>query len=244
MKAKMSQREFGRRVESVRPLFCCLEDRERTAQDIAACFFLDRSSPFLGRSPWGTRLMVFDPKTLLQRLIDGSRENRTSWDALVEIARGRLKIEIHSCGRDPVLALLETAGSSTPQRELLTDPLVEWIIDVLGDQLRDPRSRRRPRPRKSRRKTARDELICFVIWCLLEREDEREDEERLKPTRSGGGPSGCCAEGGSLCDIVGAAVNQELVDPEHTVLGYKNFERIWLAGQGQYVPSKDRESVD
>ena len=239
MKQKMDQATFDRLVESVRPLVRCPEDRERTAQDIAAYFFPDRPSPFLEPTPrLGARFLASD--TLLQKLINASRKHQASWDALVEIARGRLMIELRSSPKDPVWALLKTSPSRMPRLTLLKDPLIDWIVDVLGDQLlRDKKEQRRPRPGDRGRRVNRDELICFVISVLVEREDD------LFATRSGGRRE-CCAEGGSACDIVGAAVNLERkqVDPGCQDLLYCNFERIWREGQGQFDQSRDRESPE
>ena len=235
----MDQKDFDRHVEQVRRFLFPPENGGWSAQDLAAFFFRDWSSPYVEQAPLLSPFLGTDPDSALQHLIDGSETNRIYWDALVEIARGRLIVELHS-GRgrkNPVLDLIESAKRGTPRLTLLTDPMLDWIADVLGDHLRDRKDKRRPRPRKSRWKTERDELICMLIWSLRERES-------INPMRNGAGPACCWAEGGSGCDIVGAAVNlaQKKVDSDYKDRKYKNFERIWLKGKKGFIPYSARES--
>ena len=93
----------------------------------------------------------------------------------------------------------------------LPAPLANWIKDVLSDQYAGrQKEKTRPRPDQGPRHGVRDQNIRRAIENLIAR--------RFKATRSGG-PRDACAEGGSACDVVGAAFG----------LAYKNTERIWLS---------------
>ena len=94
--------------------------------------------------------------------------------------------------------------------------LAHWVKDVLADQnVRRQTDKARPRPAKGRRDVERDQMIRMAIENLLAR--------GYSEMRSGqkGKPREACAEGGSACDIAGAAFG----------LKYKNTERIWLSGK-------------
>lgn len=81
--------------------------------------------------------------------------------------------------------------------------LAIWVADVLAGKS--------PRPRgKGKRLANRDLGIAetIVLLCRL---------YSLKPTRRIRGIPECCAEGGSACDLVGAAAG----------MTYKAVERVW-----------------
>ena len=212
----MDQATFDRLVTDLRESFFRRqgrEDWEISPKSIAAFFFRDRPSPYL-KGPWmSIYLPSSDPDTILQELIDGSKKDRTCWDALVEIARGRLRVEMADGGKEhPAVTFSAMARGRSEQRNtLLEGPLLDWIVDVLGDQLLAPKERRRPRPPKSRKTTGRDRLMCLLI-------ERSVANYGLCPTRSGGWTR-CCAEGGSACDVVGAAAGMKK---------YKTAERVWL----------------
>ena len=91
----------------------------------------------------------------------------------------------------------------------LPPALAFWIRDVLADQhTKRQKDKARPRPPGSRRGGVRDQNIRTAIENLIAR--------GYTATRHGGPPE-ACAEGGSACDIAGAAFD----------LNYKNTERIW-----------------
>ena len=98
---------------------------------------------------------------------------------------------------------------------VLPAPLANWITDVLGDQFlqRKRKKKKRPRPAKGRPNAVQDQNVRLAMENLIER--------GFQATRRGGGPQ-CCAEGGSACDVVGAAFG----------LKYKNTEGIWGSGKG------------
>ena len=87
--------------------------------------------------------------------------------------------------------------------------LAHWIRDVLADQgIKRQKDKLRARPPGSRRGGVRDQKIRMAIKNLSAR--------GFQETRRGGPPE-ACSEGGSACDIAGAAFG----------LNYKNTERIW-----------------
>ena len=91
--------------------------------------------------------------------------------------------------------------------------LANWITDVLEDQsFRRQKKKTRPRPAKGRRNVVHDQNVCLAMENLTAR--------GFQATRRGREPR-ACAEGGSACDVVGAAFG----------LNYKNTERIWESGK-------------
>ena len=110
---------------------------------------------------------------------------------------------------------LEWDSVSLIVQELLRegDPLpaelAEWVADVLEGK--------RSRPTTGgQTKSGRDRMIYLVVYHVA-------DRFKLKPTRrwaQGWGQNvlpDCCAEGGSACDVVGAAFGVK----------YKTAERAW-----------------
>ena len=93
----------------------------------------------------------------------------------------------------------------------LPDSLAEWIEHVLVDQyIQSQKEKLRRRPAKGHRLVVRDRMMCLAIESLVAR--------GFKPIRKGG-EAMACAEGGSACDIAGAAF----------FIGYKHVEDIWLS---------------
>ena len=91
----------------------------------------------------------------------------------------------------------------------LPEVLAHWIRDVLADQgTKRQKDKVRPRPPRSRRGGVRDQMIRLAIERLI--------AGGYKATRHRGPPE-ACAEGGTACDIAGAAFGHD----------YKNTERIW-----------------
>ncbi len=128
----------------------------------------------------------------LRNLIVESAESKMAWDAVKLITEDLLRT-----------------------KEPLPAELREWLADVLYDQQRPGKDKRQARPTKGGPPEAnRDWIICGAIQYVGTLYD-------LPPTRNGGGPELCCAEGGSACDVVGRAVFGA------TLKAYKNTERIW-----------------
>ena len=89
--------------------------------------------------------------------------------------------------------------------ESLPIGLAAWVADVLAE--------RRPRPTKGKNTNAnRDHIVTGAVAHVIERFG-------LTATRNGSRGESCTAEGGSACDVVGAAAN----------MGYKNVESKWLS---------------
>ena len=93
--------------------------------------------------------------------------------------------------------------------DALPAELAGWVADVLEGK--------RPRPSKGpQTKSGRDRMIYLAVYHVAERFE-------LKPTRRRAQEWGenvlpdCCAEGGSACDVVGAAFE----------VNYKVAERAW-----------------
>ena len=125
----------------------------------------------------------------LDELLVGSEIRKECWDAVNLIARRQLR-----------------RGSSLPAA------LANWTKDVLADQSAErQKEKTRPRPAKGSRDGVRDQNVRLAIENLIARRSRQ-----FKAMRSGG-PRDACAEGGSACDVVGAAFG----------LNYKNTERIW-----------------
>ena len=130
----------------------------------------------------------------IRRLLTESATNKHSWDGLSLIAQELLQ-----------------------QGEPLPQELGQWVADVLADHAAKPRDKRRPRPRQGGSPDAlRDHIIRWAVRALCMR-------YHLKPTRNGAAPDDCCAEGGSACDIVGAA----LAAMNYKPTSYKNIEKVW-----------------
>ena len=106
--------------------------------------------------------------------------------------------------------------------EALPAELAEWVADVLEGK--------HPRPSKGALPTrGRDRQIYLAVAHVAERFD-------LKPTRrrkpiEGGELPICCAEGGSACDVVGAAYG----------VGYKAAERAWVERDPVIASHRKRE---
>lgn len=128
----------------------------------------------------------------LDHFIVGSEMRKDYWDAVNLTARRRLR-----------------SGRPLPAA------LAHWVKDVLADQsVKRQADKARPRPGKGPQEAVRDRMTWLAIKNLVAR--------GYTAMRSGrkGKPPEACAEGGSACDIVGAAFR----------LNYKNTERIWLSG--------------
>ena len=125
----------------------------------------------------------------LRQLIAESAESKRAWDSVALIAQGLVR-----------------------DRKPLPEDLGAWVADVLADQLRKDKRRRRP-AKGGAPEANRDRIITLAVYHIANRFE-------LPPTRPGG-PRKCCAEGGSACDVVGRAVFGK------NVKAYKNTERIW-----------------
>lgn len=129
----------------------------------------------------------------LEHFIVGSEVRKDYWDAVNLIARRQLR-----------------RGNPLPAA------LAHWVRDVLADQyVKRQADKARPRPGQGRGTAVRDQMLRMAIENLIAR--------GYQETRSGrkGKPREACAEGGSACDVAGAAFG----------LNYKNTERIWLSGR-------------
>ena len=130
----------------------------------------------------------------IRQLLTASATNKHAWDALSLIAQKLLR-----------------------NGEPLPDALATWVADVLGDQHLRPKDKQRPRPRTGGSPDAlRNHIIWWAVRALWMKYD-------LLPTRSVNGLDDCCAEGGSGCDIVGAA----LAAMNYKPTSYKNIEKVW-----------------
>lgn len=126
---------------------------------------------------------------VLDHFIKGSEMRKDYWDAVNLIARRQLR-----------------KGNALPPA------LANWIKDVLADQyIRKQAEKARPRPAKGPRTPGRDQSVRLAVENLITRGFKATRRLREMPR--------ACAEGGSACDVVGAAFNQD----------YKNTERIWQA---------------
>ena len=97
------------------------------------------------------------------------------------------------------------------ERRTLPHELADWAADALDSMMTEPA--KRPRPRKNTEDVARRRVEIYLgVNHLVEFHD-------LYPTRGLNGLPGCCAEGGTACDVVGAAFG----------LNYKAVEKIWNA---------------
>ena len=129
----------------------------------------------------------------LEHFIVGSEIRKDYWDAVNLIARRQLR------RRNPLPAVL-----------------AHWVRDVLADQsFKGKAGKARPRPGLGLWEAVRDQMIRMAIENLVARE--------YTEMRSGGKGKlrEACAEGGSACDVAGAAFG----------LTYKNTEGIWLSGK-------------
>lgn len=90
--------------------------------------------------------------------------------------------------------------------EPLPAGLAAWAADVLADLRSKPTRKGDPVSGLANR----DRIIGGAVEHVAERFD-------LRPTRNRSKGEHCTAEGGSACDVVGAAAN----------MGYKAIERIW-----------------
>ena len=95
------------------------------------------------------------------------------------------------------------------ERRTLPHELAAWTADALDGMVTTPA--KRPRPPKSTEDTARRRVeISLGVYHLVRCYD-------LHPTRGLNGLPECCAEGGTACDVVGAAFG----------LNYKAVEKYW-----------------
>ena len=134
-----------------------------------------------------------DRRAALERFVAWSETKKEYWDAVHLLARRQLR-----------------RGNPLPTA------LAHWIRDVLADQgVKRQKDKARPRPGKGRREAERDRMIRSAIDNLVAR-----GYTEMRSGRKGNLPE-ACAEGGSACDIAGAAFG----------LGYKNTERVWLSGK-------------
>ena len=130
----------------------------------------------------------------LRDLIWCSEEIAVAWDSLSLIARGILR-----------------------DGEQLPDALAEWVVDVLDDQTKPKKDRRRPRPTRRGQdpdgKLSRNRAVMVAVRHLASQgiratRNMTRKRERLPEA---------CFEGGSACDAVGIAAG----------MNYKAIEGIW-----------------
>ena len=100
-------------------------------------------------------------------------------------------------------AMSQLAREHLRNRQPLPDKLADWVADVLEGKCQ--------RPPKSDDDDAHKRVeIYLLIYHFIRLYD-------LTPTRGLNGLSRCSAEGGTACDVVGAAAG----------LNYKNAEKYW-----------------
>ena len=99
----------------------------------------------------------------------------------------------------------------------MPEELADWAADVLeGRRKRPPKGEKR----LAKRNLAIADTVLFIKGVF-----------DLMPTRSGAGPSKCCAAGGSACDVVGAAYG----------MPYKTIEGIWLEW-GKFLNARSQDA--
>ena len=117
----MDQATFERRVESGTPIAVDDARRPRVAGDVSnghRRHFLSRPAiPLFLRNGCPPSCQVPICASFLQELIDGSASSAVYWDALLEIARGRLRIEIPRLSGEP-LGIVALARGESPQVDL------------------------------------------------------------------------------------------------------------------------------
>ena len=96
--------------------------------------------------------------------------------------------------------------------------LARWITEILE-------GKRSPPKKGSKRQAKRNLMTVDAIHLSALRYE-------LKPTRNRADLPKCCAEGGSACDVVGAAQN----------MGYKTVESIW-SEWGRYASGHEDEKL-
>ena len=95
------------------------------------------------------------------------------------------------------------------ERRTLPHELADWAADALDSMMTEPA--KRPLPRKNTEDIARRRVEIYLsVYHLVKLYG-------LDPTRGLKGLNQCCAEGGSACDVVGAAFG----------LNYKAVEKVW-----------------
>ena len=110
-------------------------------------------------------------------------------------------------------SLCEIARDLLREGRPLPEELAQWVAQVLDDLANPPPIQPRP-PRST--DAARKRLAVYgLIYHFVERFG-------LNPTRAPARGPSCCAEGGSACDVVGAAAG----------LTYKNAEKYWNERDG------------
>lgn len=135
-----------------------------------------------------TRDGLLDIEDVLER----AKESRQHWDGLALLAQWHLHRP-------------ETFGQ-------LPRPLSVWLAELLGAMMRGEKPVRPSRSRGRPKQTARDGVLVDAInWVV-----RTTDLPAERPKREG--PTECCAEGGSACDVVGFAV---------TTVTYGHVRRIW-----------------
>ena len=156
-------------------------------------------SPMGKRTPGEAQLAAYDhlddeDSSIKGALIRQSGIERWAWDATVAMAVEWLREEAH-----------------IPRKETLPSRdrsfLANWTADVLAGK------RKRP-PRGATRLANRDLSIAetvYVLTLMLDLNPMRNSKRKRHLTPES------CAEGGSACDVVGAALNQ----------GYKSVEKAW-----------------
>ena len=121
----------------------------------------------------------------------------------------RAAITESETSRDMWDALNGLAQDYLRKRRPLPDDLADWAADALDSTVNQPA--KRPRPARGTEDAARKRL---EIWLSVRHLVMLYD---LNPTRGLNGLPECCAEGGTACDVVGAAFG----------LNYKAVEKIW-----------------
>ena len=102
--------------------------------------------------------------------------------------------------------------------EPLPAELAEYVADVLEGK--------RPRPNKGPMATSRRDATIFLAVDHVAQRFHLNPTRRRKPVEREALPH-CCAEGGSACDVVGAAFG----------VGYKVAERAWDQRSIYWSPS-------
>lgn len=96
----------------------------------------------------------------------------------------------------------------------LPDKLADWLVKL--EELGGHRVRPKPRGEGPYANYYRNAFILKVVSDLFR-------EENVRPTRAGGGPTECCPDGGTGCDVAGVALLRE----DNKAPKYKSIEEIW-----------------
>ncbi len=123
----------------------------------------------------------------------------------------RSRIAESRTSRDTWDALNRMVQHYLRERRNLPEEMADRAADALDGMVTTPA--KRPRPPKSTEDIASRRVEIYLgVYHLVELYD-------LYPTRGLNGLPKCCAEGGTACDVVGAAFG----------LNYKAVEKIWNA---------------